>query len=284
MSLFSDLRRLFDVGILHVRAGRWYNGGRVPGAPGFGSAKWLAILTGIHERGRKPYGYEAGGLDERVVEYSWLFERVAAHRDARHVLDAGSVLNHRRILDSWRRASFPPVSIVTLAHEGYAESSDSVRYAFADLRRLPWRDGAFDLVLSLSTLEHVGLDNRAYGAVGAAGAGTSNPGTEVVAAMSELRRITNDGGTLLLSVPFGKRSNRGWFRIFDRADLEQMISASGWRGTAPRIFRAERDGWRESSYEGAATAGYNESPGKERTAPAWVASAEAVALVELVAV
>jgi SAM-dependent methyltransferase len=241
----------------------------------------LAILDGIAARGQKPYGYDAGGLDERVVEYAWVFERVEAHRDARHVLDAGSVLNHKRILDAWRQAKFPPVSIVTLAHEGYAEASQAVRYAFADLRRLPWRDQSFDIVLSLSTLEHVGLDNRSYGASGAAGSKAPDAGPEVVAAMRELQRITRPGGTLLLSVPFGARSNRGWFRIFDRADLEIMTSVPGWRANAPRIFRAERDGWRETSMDAAATAGYNEPPGRERTAPTWVASAEAVALVEL---
>src|SRR5881394_747089 len=105
MSVIADVRRTLDRAILAVRAGRWYNGGRVPGTHGHGSAKWLAILAGLSARRTKPYGYDDGGIDERVVEYAWAFERVAARSNARHVLDAGSVLNHRRILDAWRRAS-----------------------------------------------------------------------------------------------------------------------------------------------------------------------------------
>ncbi len=251
----------------------------MPGTPGHGSAKWLAILDGIGACGPKPYGYDACGLDERVVEYAWAFERVARHADARHVLDAGSVLNHRRILACWRQAGLPPVSIVTLAHEGYAEVSDAVRYAFADLRRLPWRDQSFDMVLSLSTLEHVGLDNRGYGG---AGGRAPDPGAEAVAAMRELQRVTRAGGTLLLSVPVGARSNRGWFRIFDKEELERLMTVPGWRCNELRIFRAGREGWRETSMDAAAAAGYNEPPGHgSRTAPPWVAAAEAVALVEL---
>jgi hypothetical protein len=275
---FTDLRRFADRAALRVRAARWYRGGRVPGTPGHGSAKWLAILDGIGARGPKPFGYDDRALDERVVEYAWAFERVAQHGGARQVLDAGSVLNHRRILDCWRTAGLPPVSIVTLAHEGYAEVSDDVRYAFADLRRLPWRDQSFDIVLSLSTLEHVGLDNRAYGG---AGGQAPDPGAEAVAAMGELQRVTRAGGTLLLSVPFGARSNRGWFRIFDREDLERLTSVPGWRSNGPRIFRAGSEGWRETLLDAAADAGYNEPLGHgSRTAPAWVAAAEAVALVE----
>jgi hypothetical protein len=218
------------------------------------------------------------------VEYPWTFARLATlHTPGARILDAGSVLNHPRLLAHCRRAGHHPLSIVTLRYEGHADVSDDVRYEFADLRTLPYRDGWFARVVSLSTLEHVGMDNAMYGDTSAAG---TSPNLETITAMQELRRVTMPGGTALVSVPFGIRSNRGWLRVFDAEDLEAVTRSSGWRLERARFFRAMRDGWRECSMDDARDAGYNDPrdarvAGVERTAPEWVGAAEAVALVEL---
>lgn len=263
------------------KAEAWRRAGRVPGAIGYGSARWLAIENAVSGAAAGRYGWDDAGIDERVVEYAWLFERMAAlTAESNHVLDAGSVLNYPVVLDAWRRAAFPPVSIVTLAYEGYADLSDRVRYEFADLRQLPYRDEWFPVVFSLSTLEHVGLDNTIYGA---AGDRARDASAEAVRALEQLQRVTQRGGTLLLSVPYGTRSDRGWFRIFDAEDLDRLRSVSGWTNVRSRYFRATRDGWRECTADEAKSAGYNEPtnrPGKH-TAPPWVGGAEAVALVEM---
>lgn len=263
-----------------LKANVWKRLGRVPNTSGANAAKWIAIDDAMHRRDLR-YGWNDAGVDERVVEYAWIFDRVAALRraDAR-VLDAGSVMNHERVLHGWRHAQLPPLSIVTLKYEGHAHVSDDVRYEFADLRDLPYRDGWFTTVLCVSTIEHVGLDNRIYGA---AAERATDPTGEAVRALEELARVTVTGGTLLLSVPFGARSNRGWFRIFDAGDLAPLMKARGWTNPRPRYFRAMREGWRETDAAGAAGAGYNEPPNRpgQQTAPAFVAAAEAVALVEM---
>lgn len=266
-----------------MKAELWKRAGRIPWGSGSAAAKWQAIETGIAGDVRGRYGWDDAGLDERVVEYPWVFERVKAAAMRDRVLDAGSVLNHARILAAWRTQGLPPVSIVTLGYEGHAEVSNEVRYEFADLRHLPYRDEWFPVVLSVSTLEHVGLDNAIYGAAAGAVARASDPGKEVARAMDELRRVTQRNGTLLVSVPFGKRSNRGWFRIFDRDDLDRLMNVSGWRDAHARCFRSFREGWRECSADDAKDAGYNEPkdrPGQQ-TAPPFVAAAEAVALIEM---
>lgn len=274
LSAFNEWRR-------RVKAAAWRSAGRVPGASGHGAARWLAIEHAVSGGTVGRYGWDDAGIDERVVEYAWAFERIAALRttDSR-VLDAGSVLNYPRVLAAWRRRGFPEVSLVTLKYEGWSDVSDEVRYEFADLRRLPYRDEWFTLVLSLSTLEHVGLDNTIYGA---AAESAPDAGAEVERSLVELRRVTARGGTLLLSVPYGARSNRGWFRIFDAVDLARLTAAPGWTNARSRFFRCRREGWRECSADEAKTAGYNEPlsrPGQQ-TAPAWASGAEAVALVEM---
>jgi SAM-dependent methyltransferase len=263
-----------------LKAGLWKRLGRVPNTSGANAAKWIAIDDAMRGRDAR-YGWNDAGVDERVVEYAWIFDRMVALRtpDAR-ILDAGSVMNHARVLEGWRRAQLPPLSIVTLRYEGHAHVSDDVRYEFADLRHLPYRDGWFTTVLCVSTIEHVGLDNTIYGAGAERGTDAT---VEAVRALEELARVTKTGGTLLLSVPFGTRSNRGWFRIFDAGDLAPLMRATGWTNPRPRYFRARREGWRETDAAGAAGAGYNEPPGRpgQQTAAAFVAAAEAVALVEM---
>src|SRR5205823_5799734 len=147
LSADNAVRRSFR----RLKARLWAQRGRVPHAYGYNAAKWFAIERGVHARDAR-YGWNDGGLDERVVEYAWMFERVATvNRPPSRVLDAGSVLNHGRLLRWWDDARYPPVSIVTLAYEGRAAVSNSVRYEFADLRKLPYRDDWFSIVVSLST-------------------------------------------------------------------------------------------------------------------------------------
>jgi hypothetical protein len=111
----------------------------------------------------------------------------------------------------------------------------------------------------------------------------ADPATAVAEAMRELRRVTLPGGTLLLSVPFGLRSNRGWVRVLDADDLAGVTGHAAWSHVRSRFFRAGPRGWLECSPDDARTAGYNEPPDRSgaRTAPPHVAAAEAVALVEL---
>lgn len=267
-----------------LKADLWKRQGRIPGGYGANAAKWIAIENAMRGPADGRYGWDDAGLDERVVEYAWLFDRMRAlDADGHRVLDAGSVLNHGPVLAAWRDGLRSPVSIVTLGYEGYADVSDTVRYEFADLRELPYRDGWFDVTISLSTVEHIGLDNRIYGDAAGAVATAGNPGTEAQRAIRELHRVTRRAGTLLLSVPYGARSNRGWFRILDADDLELLTAVPGWSTTSARFFRAFREGWREVSAAAAADAGYNEPPNRpgQQTAPPYVAAAEAVALVEM---
>jgi SAM-dependent methyltransferase len=267
-----------------LKADLWKRQGRLPGGYGSSAAKWIAIERSIASPVSDRYGWDDAGIDERIVEYAWLFDRLRTlDRGDGRILDAGSVLNHAKILSAWKRARRSPVSIVTLGYENFAEVSNEVRYEFADLRALPYRDEWFSTVISLSTVEHIGLDNAIYGAAAGAVAAATDPSAEAQKAVQELRRVTAPGGTLLLSVPFGARSNRGWFRIFDAEDLARLTGLRGWTDIRTRVFRAFREGWRECSEADASDAGYNEPTGRpgQQTAPPFVAAAEAVALVEM---
>jgi SAM-dependent methyltransferase len=83
----------------------------------------------------------------------------------------------------------------------------------ANLGALPFPDAAFDVVVCLSTVEHVGL-------------GWYTPGDEAtdVQAMREAIRVLRPGGTLLITIPFGKPAVTPVHRVYDRAGAETLLA------------------------------------------------------------
>jgi SAM-dependent methyltransferase len=202
------------------------------------------------------------GFDERCVEYPWLFSRGLGGR----VLDAGSVLNHRHLLERLL-PEVEELTITTLAPESIAHYELGVSYLYEDLRRLPFRDDWFDEVVCLSTLEHIGMDNSIYGAPGASDA---DPAGEAARALRELLRVTRPGGCVHLSVPFGLRESHGWLRQLDRADVDALLAAAGATAQEEAVFRHTAAGWRRASARRAAGAAYNPSttPGEDKAVAA----------------
>src|ERR1700756_4062168 len=98
-------------------------------------------------------------LDERLVEYPWLFSRLPD--GSGELLDAGSVLNHDFIL-SHERLVGKKITIMTLAPEGRSFWDRGINYVYGDLRQTYFRDDYFDYIVCVSTLEHIGLDNQRF--------------------------------------------------------------------------------------------------------------------------
>ncbi len=187
-------------------------------------------------------------MDERIVEYPWTL----GQRPTGMTLDAGSTLNHEFVLDRLLPV-LQGLHIVTLAPEARAFPERGISYLYADLRELPVRSGFYDTVISLSVLEHVGLDNALYGA-GAARKG--DPEREVKRAMTELVRVLKPGGTMLVSVPYGVPERLGWVRQFNRREVEQLIELARPESYRIEIFREDALGWQRSTLDAAASARY----------------------------
>ena len=218
-----------------------------------------------------PAGY-GKRLDERVVEYPWALSRLK--QGARRLLDAGSTLNFPELL-GLPLLHDKAVHIVTLAPESRCSWHRGVSYIFADLRDLPVRDGFYDEIVCLSPLEHVGRDNSQYGATSSAENGS------FAVAVRELRRVLRPGGTLLLSVPYGRPTSLPWMQQFDAALVEKVKEAFAPSEASVDVFAYTKDGWGRSDLAAAAGAEYFDVRSGAPIAPDGAAAARAVACLTL---
>jgi hypothetical protein len=62
----------------------------------------------------------------------------------------------------------------------------------------------------------------------------------------ELKRVLKPGGTLYVTLPFGRYEDHGWLQQFDAGLMDELIKAFGPTHLAETIFRYEPDGWKLS--------------------------------------
>jgi SAM-dependent methyltransferase len=213
------------------------------------------------------------GMDERVIEYPWLFSCQPRGR----ALDAGSVCNHPHILDRLL-PRVDALTIATLKPEQTSFPERGIGYVYCDLRELPFRDNWFDTVISLSTLEHVGMQNEIYGDHTPRAA---DPAAELAVVTSELQRVLQPGGKILLSVPYGRREDHGWFRQLNCADVEELIAAFEPVESSLTVFAYTSDGWQRADLESAADAAYSDAIARSTPAYDGAPAARAVVCVKL---
>jgi len=246
-------------------------GSRKIGSPGYGAYRQQqvekAIAQGLFSSHKLPENF-GKGLDERVVEYPWVFSRLPPGKG--RLLDAGSTLNFDSLL---RKPVLQnkQVFISTLAPESHNYWWRGVSYTFEDLRAASFRDGYFDWIVCLSTLEHVGMDTSAYTKENAPEATG-----DAMTFLKELHRMLKPGGTLFLSFPFGKKANKGWMQVFDLAAVEKMVETFRPQMASQSFYRQYPKGWKACTPQQAEDAQYFEKSTDSLTA------AEAIACLELV--
>jgi len=179
--------------------------------------------------------------DERAVEIPWVLARYAGER---RVLDVGTVFAEPAYVAGLRALAIPDLVTVDLA---------AGATVVADVRDLPFEDGRFDLVLCVSTLEHVGRDNAIYDV----DAPRDEQGDE--AALRELRRVLAPDGRLLVTVPTGVDDDQGW--QVQRAPLAwvERFERAGFLVFEDELYVRGVDGWRTATVAETQNARYGES-------------------------
>lgn len=256
--------------------------GRKPWSPGYYTAKKRAICSaidmGLLSGGLElpvKYGYR---IDERVVEYPWLFAQLPVNPG--RMLDAGSALNHRFLVERapLRNAK---LTIMTLAPEKRCFWDRSISYVFGDLRETLFADSVFDVVASISTIEHIGLDNTMLYT-----GDVSKKESDVlgfIPAVTEFRRVLKPGGICLITVPFGRPGAYGWYQVFDRGLVEKVIQAFRPSNHSVDYFGYEMDGWRRVEPAEIANAEFFDVHDGRPFGADFAAGARGVACIRLVA-
>lgn len=192
------------------------------------------------------------GMPERVVEL--LLARLS-YEPGRRVLDVGhanSMACHRDMIRSLPKPRhLTGVDIADPVYDASQLYEASVR---ASMDATPFADGDFDLIWCISSFEHFGMDNSGY-----------RPGSTADeripdAALAEMMRILRKGGTLLLTVPYGKYEDHGWFRNFDEQLLGRFVAQIAARASVRALYFAHdaAEGWRPAAAEQLRGVGYHD--------------------------
>jgi SAM-dependent methyltransferase len=169
-------------------------------------------------------------MTERVVEIPWVLSR---YQGERRVLDVGSANAVPFYLQHLIARNIAELHGVDLS----SRRVPGIRMTQADVRHMPFPDASFDLVMCVSTLEHIGLDNRGYDLEAPLEARGD------LAAMVEIRRVLDPSGRLLITVPFGRSEDYGWFKQYDLTGWRSLLEAAGLEPAEEAFFRYSTDGW-----------------------------------------
>ena len=267
----------------------YIKGGRKPWSRGYKASKFNFIRSVLNDDALiakfrntevlpEGYGY---GYDERVVEYPWALSRLLAEESK--LLDAGSVLNFPEIVEH-PKVSGKQLSILTLAPESNAFWEKGISYHYGDLRELPFRNEWFDEIVSLSTLEHVGMDNRKYRKENTG----EQIGLEAKEAAKEIIRVLKPQGRFLVSVPFGKHQILEWdgarfAEQFDSSLLKDLLALfSSCTRVSKFFYKYTEKGWNISTEEQCRGVEYFNVHSADEFDLDNVAAARAVALFEVI--
>lgn len=249
-ALLSKLKKIRNKQLQQSRLKK-YLSNRIPWAAGYDDYKWIKISEYINnealildfKKGTTLPAEFGQGLDERIVEYPFLFSRLASSKS--RVLDAGSTFNFSVIVNHPVIAE-KELTIFTAYPEAWSFTGKKISYQYGDLRNLPFRDNWFDEVFCISTLEHVGMDNSIYGYTESKSVTKDLP--EYIKAVLELCRVLKSNGRLVITFPFGKKINYGYFQQFNSdmvREILDVLTLSGSIGTT--FFQYVDGGWNLSN-------------------------------------
>jgi SAM-dependent methyltransferase len=205
----------------------------------------VALGLGARARGERLTWLQAPpGTDERVVEIPWVLSRLVA---SGRVVEVGYAYAEAAYLGALVRAGLDVVGI-DLAERDV----EGIERIVADVRALPFDDASVDQALLVSTLEHVGADNTAYGLA------AETDGGSRADALRELARVLRPDGRLLVTVPLGEPGDHGWFRLDDVGGWTRLFTSAGLFVEEQEAYELTDDGWRAAPSFRAEGVGYGD--------------------------
>ena len=228
--------------------------GKIPWTKGYNTYKWELIsscinnsilLEGISKKQLpENFGHR---VDERVIEYSWIFSNLSSNEE--RLLDAGSTFNFNQIVNH-PKIEPKELTIFTFAPEKNSFNKKGISYVYGDLRGLPFKDNWFHTIISQSTIEHIDMDNSIYGYDIIHNEEVDKKSYQFLEAVKEMIRVLKSKGSLLITFPYGKFENHGFFQQFDEEMLNKLLDLFNNKGEFEcTFFKYSNDGWEFSEKE-----------------------------------
>lgn len=212
--------------------------GRIPWSEGYVEFKWERIQEVLHSMkilemfsNNTIVDFEIG-IDERIVEYPWILSQLSDSKVK--LLDAGSTFNFLDILQL-EKIKNKELSIQTFYPESNCFFNKRISYVYEDLRNIPFKDAYFQEIVCQSTLEHIDMDNSMYG-YSLQDTPITTKSYEYLRVIHELERVLQSNGLLLLTFPYGKFENHGFFQQFDSEMVDRIIEYLNVKGTIELTF------------------------------------------------
>lgn len=159
-------------------------------------------------------------VNERIVEIPFIFSSIALINAPKKILDFGCT------------RSWLSLSLASLGHWVYGVDLRDYPFAhpnfvFQKINILEFQEQDFDYIISLSTLEHVGLG--AYG----------EPYTQqaLVDVLEKLYLLLKKSGTLLLTLPVGIPSEDHFEKSFAPEEIIKLLMRQGFHLIEDRYFK-----------------------------------------------
>jgi SAM-dependent methyltransferase len=241
--IFKKIFKL-DEQIIKRLISQYLKNGSIPWSKGYNEFKVLSIDKEINNpisfnenKIIKGYGR---GVDERIIEYPWVISNL--NKSKLKLLDAGSVFNYDFILKH-PTISEKELFIQTYYPENNCFYKKRISYVYEDLRNIPFKNNFFDEVVCISTIEHIDMDNSIYG-YSLPVNNTKLKSYDYLNVINELVRVLKKNGILLLTFPFGKFENHGFFQQFDIEMVKRITELLQLEGKNEIIFfKYLKHGW-----------------------------------------
>lgn len=236
------------------RLERYLNSARTAWSEGYAEYKALQIHQTIHnevllnqiKQGFFPDDFGTK-LDERIVEYAWIFAHLKSTPARSRFLDAGSTFNFDYLVNHPIVAS-KEAYIYTYYPENPSFLEKRISYIYGDLRELPFKDNFFQEIVCQSTIEHIDMDNSMYGYELASQDKIQDKSYEYLKVIQELMRVLEPNGQLYLTFPYGKFENHGFFQQLDAEMLGKILHLFSNNGTYNlSFFKYTSKGWKSAS-------------------------------------
>ena len=134
-------------------------------------------------------------------------------------------------------------------------------------------------MVCISTIEHIGMDNSLYTPDSRR---QENSPLSYLDAVRELKRILKKGGTLYLTVPYGRYQDHRWFQIFDEAMVERLKKEFAPAQISQIYFKYEDKQWNYSNRLSCQKSCFFDIHAEARIRDDRLAAAESVVCLEMI--